>query len=402
MADQGKLDNGLLNLVRAGWSTYTAARFPRELSGVVAGYVDLEGDEVGLSSVLVVAVFDDDEHVDKIVTGELISPEYAPVQPVPFLRIPFIVPVPTVINGPTTVRVQLFCRSKLTESLVFDRRTAGGPDYEIQFSVPSPPVDDNLGAPPNRPESGVPHSSPSWITRCIEKALDEWQAGDHESAMLFAVVAVDGTARRKFPGIGSKRRFTDLIRDNALVFERFGSPGLDVAAPRFEDGGGGIRPTAADHPDIADILYSIHRCSYAHGDDVPAGFVLIDEPACRIGLDRPGLSIELPKMAIIGLLAVCVLEPANADLRVRDGYELSWTPPGDNNPEPLRMPLNQWFGRRAEFLDYQAQFGRNRVTIQPGREWQVMVEEGVGSVTFTYPDPETSGSSSGEGDGIAP
>ena len=408
MADQGVPENGLLNLARAGWSTYNAYQLPGELSGVVAGCVVYDDDDLGLPSVLIVSVLDDVGHVATITTGIQITPEIEPVESVAPKRVPFAVPVPTRIAAPTTVRVQLFCRPQLVaeETFAFDLRTAGEPDYEIRFAVPLPPcVDDNAGEPINNPGVGALHPRPSWVARCMEKALEEWQAGDHESSMLFATVAVDGTARRAYPDQrSSRRRFTDLIRKNALVFERFGAPLLDVAGSRFENAGGIVRPTAGDYPDIADIIYSIHRCSYAHGDDVPAGFFLTEEVAFRIGLDDPGpgVSVELPKKAIIGLLAVCLLEPANADLRVRDdGFELSWTPPGDGEPEPLHMMLNQWFGRRDDFLEHQSHYGRSRVTIQPGREWQVMIEEGGGIVRITHPDPDDASGPEG-GSGVAP
>jgi hypothetical protein len=55
------------------------------------------------------------------------------------------------------------------------------------------------------------------VGRSVTKAIDEFEAGDLESAMLHACNAVDGTAMKSLPSItGSNLRFTTLLRNNYL------------------------------------------------------------------------------------------------------------------------------------------------------------------------------------------
>lgn len=51
----------------------------------------------------------------------------------------------------------------------------------------------------------------------VRKAIDDWQAGEFESAMLHACNAVDGTAKKIYPNLGSNARFTKLLRDSYSI-----------------------------------------------------------------------------------------------------------------------------------------------------------------------------------------
>ena len=69
-------------------------------------------------------------------------------------------------------------------------------------------------------------------------------------------------------------------------------------------------------PDIADVIYSIHRCTHGHGDELPNGFELLPDAAgparfTRMSIERGKL--RLSDRAIFGLLAIAVLSGANTD-----------------------------------------------------------------------------------------
>ena len=150
------------------------------------------------------------------------------------------------------------------------------------------------------------------VGKSVRKSIDEWSSGDFDSAMLHACNAVDGTARAVHPKLGNKLRFTRLLRDNYFILGPMSVPGIDLVATRFPIS---VKsPTTPDRqPDLADLVYGIHRCAHAHGDDLPGGFELLSDAAgpprvTRVEIERG--KVQLSDRVIFGLLAVAVLSPA--------------------------------------------------------------------------------------------
>jgi hypothetical protein len=177
----------------------------------------------------------------------------------------------------------------------------------------------------------------------VRRAIDDWTQGEFDSAMLHACNAIDGTASKRYPQEGSNARFTRLIRENYSIFGPMGAPGIDVVATRW--------PVMLERPkapgggaDIADVIYGVHRCSHGHGDELPDGFELLPDAAgpdrhTRMKIERG--KVRLSDRVIFGLLAVAVLSPENADQNVPDDYYLTYA--GE------RLPINEWWGRAADF-----------------------------------------------------
>ena len=123
------------------------------------------------------------------------------------------------------------------------------------------------------------------IGKSIQKAIDEWESGDFESAMLHACNAVDGTARKLYPSFGNNAGFTRLLRENYNILGPMGAPGINLEETRFPVRV--ERPKAAGGmPDIADVIYGIHRCSHGHVDELPDGFDLLPDAAGPAGRTR--------------------------------------------------------------------------------------------------------------------
>lgn len=184
------------------------------------------------------------------------------------------------------------------------------------------------------------------IEKSIQKAFDEFIAGDAESAMLHASNAVDGTAAKAYPAKGSNLRFTTFLRDNYAILGPMGCPGFDLENQRFAVKV--ERPKApGGKPDLADIIYGVHRCSHGHGQDLPDGFELVADAAGPSGLTRiffngPG-KVQLSDRLIFGLLAVVIMSPLNANLRLPDGYYLTF------GRQRVEMFVNDWWGRAKDF-----------------------------------------------------
>jgi hypothetical protein len=183
------------------------------------------------------------------------------------------------------------------------------------------------------------------IGNSVRKAIDDYEDGEIDAAMLHACNAIDGTAAKTHPEIKSNNeRFTTLIRDNYFVLEPMAAPGVNIDDTRF--------PVKVEHPkapggvpDFADIIYGVHRCSHGHGEALPGGFELLHDAAGQPGYTRMQIKKEAPGMGrvrfsdrvIFGLLAVAILSPANADQQVPDGYHLTF------GRQPVRLEINDWW-----------------------------------------------------------
>ncbi len=182
------------------------------------------------------------------------------------------------------------------------------------------------------------------VGRSVTKTIDEIGGGDLESAMLHACNAIDGTASKALPQeSSSNKRFTDFLRSNYIILGAMGMPGIQLNESRFP-----VRlakPKApGGKPDLADVLYGVHRCSHGHGSEMPEGFEL-----CRdfgSGSNNTTLQIEkgriqLSDRILFGLLAVAVMAPENTRQRSSAGYHVTLA--GEI------YEINDWWGKRAQF-----------------------------------------------------
>ena len=143
------------------------------------------------------------------------------------------------------------------------------------------------------------------VGNSVRKAIEDWESGDHESAMLHACNAIDGTAKKLYPKRGSDARFTKLLRDCYSILGPMGMPGIDLVETCF--------PVAVDRPkapggkpDLADVVYGVHRCTHGHGDELPGGFALIPDtagPARHTRVEVVKGAIRLSDRIIFGLIA---------------------------------------------------------------------------------------------------
>lgn len=182
------------------------------------------------------------------------------------------------------------------------------------------------------------------VGNSVRKSIDDWESGEHDSAMLHACNAIDGTAKKVYPTLGSNARFTKLLRENYAILGPMGMPGINLVETRFPVNV--ERPKATGgKPDLADVIYGIHRCSHGHGDELPDGFELIHDargPARQTRVEVVKGAIRLSDRIIFGLIAVAVLSPVNKGQAVPDGYYLTF---GASE----KLIINEWWGRASDF-----------------------------------------------------
>lgn len=202
------------------------------------------------------------------------------------------------------------------------------------------------------------------VGNSVRKAIDEWAATESESAMLHACNAVDGTAKKVYPKLGTNARFTQLLRDNYAILGPMGCPGINLNQTRFPVKVN--RPKApGGKPDLADVIYGIHRCSHGHGDELPDGFSLF--PDARSATNHTTVHIEkgtiqLSDRVIFGLVAVAVMCPANKDQSVPPGYHLTF------GKTAQKLMINDWWGRSADFPAIAASEPMPSITLD-FKEW---------------------------------
>lgn len=182
------------------------------------------------------------------------------------------------------------------------------------------------------------------IGESIRKSIDDHLAGDTNFAMLHACNAIDGTAKKAYPSIGgSNLRFTTLLRDSYEILGPMGAPGfnmdtrwpVELAKPKAVGG----------TPDIADVIYGVHRCSHGHGEDLPDGFELLADASGPANVTRLNVEqgkVQLSDRMIFALLSVAVLAEENRDQKVPDGYFLTYS--------TTKIYINDWWGRKDDFL----------------------------------------------------
>lgn len=181
-------------------------------------------------------------------------------------------------------------------------------------------------------------------------------ADEIDSSMLHACNAVDGTAAKMYPPtLGSQKCLTRLLRDNYAVIEAMSLGGVNLDETRFPVPV--RRVTTGDgHPDMADVIYSIHRCSHGRGDELPDGFDLVpseNAPGHVSVLIEKG-KLRLTDKLIWGLLAVAVLEPVNVG-QAAPGYSLALL--------DHEIVIDEWWGRGDDFRMLAAQHPMPRVKL---------------------------------------
>ncbi len=157
----------------------------------------------------------------------------------------------------------------------------------------------------------------------VKQALDRWERKDWDGAMGYACAAVDETGRKRYPSVGVGTRFRAVIRDSLDILGVLATPGVDLQESRFPVA---VRSDLPDQrPDIADVVYGIHRFSHDHADELPEGFELTPYVAgktvLRIALDG---KVQLTSPTVIGLLAIAVFAPENKGESIPSSYQLSW------------------------------------------------------------------------------
>jgi hypothetical protein len=199
------------------------------------------------------------------------------------------------------------------------------------------------------------------ISDHIRYSLDACGTGDLEKAMLFACLAVDGTAKKMYPHIDRVgQRFKKFIVEYIEIIELMhGGLDLQETVFPFKDSKGkiGIK--------FEDIVYEKFRCNLAHGNELPDGYgvtVQMKNGMQQFLIDVEKQSMTLPESAIYALGLSCVLAPTNSDQNI--GNNLYYYRDGINH-----YVVDRWWGMvecARKIMDFK---GQTRVKIDFSNVW---------------------------------
>lgn len=149
----------------------------------------------------------------------------------------------------------------------------------------------------------------------IKHSLDACDSRELDKAILFACIAVDGTAKKMYPAIPQVgERFRKFITDHIDVIElMYGGIDLKNTIFPFKNSKGKVGVK------FEDIVYEKFRCSLAHGNELPEGYgitVKLADGIQQFGIDIEHQSMTLPESAIFALGLPCVLAPVNTDQKI--------------------------------------------------------------------------------------
>jgi hypothetical protein len=183
-------------------------------------------------------------------------------------------------------------------------------------------------------------------------AIDDAGAGKFDAAFLHACTAIDQTAKRLYP---SERtvgiRYVACLREYYWIIEPMIGSGIDLTTC-FSN----MRLGDNHSPDLADVVYKIFRCSYAHGDEAPASYSVIPTAGpfgSRWVLEHGEL--HMPDRITWALLAVVVFSKVNAREKSDGAYYLSL---GHD-----QFTICNWWGREDDFRPVAARYNQTRVKL---------------------------------------
>ena len=220
------------------------------------------------------------------------------------------------------------------------------------------------------------------VGRSVSKAIADRLMGDMEPAMLHACNAVDGTAKKMYPNMGVGARFRKLLRESYAGILEPMAPGVNLEKTVFPIPISGATGPGG-HPDVADILYAIHRCHHGHGDALPGGYELIPdtttEPA-RTTM-KPGLGpngdwvVHLSDRILYGMAAVALLAPVKRR-------------PGPSRQRPSDLELDS---RRTSASGWTTAGGAGQPNSRPSRRWTGTGSASPSTLVTTCPRPSRNG-----------
>lgn len=186
--------------------------------------------------------------------------------------------------------------------------------------------------------------------------MQQWR-----QAMWHATAALAETAAKRNPTLDPAARFKKTVRDDVDVFGAMAGAEIDFVSSRLPV------PVESDQydrrPDIADVLYAVHR--YLHDDEaaMPAGCEIVPHAEGVPLFDIHSGRLWMRASAALGLLAIAVFSPENKGEVIPGNYHLGW--------KQQIFHVVGWWGWRDHFREIVRNEAVPRYELDFGAEWEV-------------------------------
>ena len=193
----------------------------------------------------------------------------------------------------------------------------------------------------------------------VQASLDHWSVGDWRSALWHATAALDETAAKRYPVLGPSPRFKRMLRDDVDIFAAMTAPDINFVESRFPV------PVSSDlpdrRPDIADVLYAVHR--YLHEDEnaMLAGCEITPHADGCVDVRNRSGRLRLRGSAVLGLLGIAVFSAENKGELIPEPYTLGW--------REHVFHISGWWGWQNHFRDIVSLTPIPKYTLDFAEEW---------------------------------
>ena len=177
------------------------------------------------------------------------------------------------------------------------------------------------------------------LSKHVLSSLDNWDANRKDFALMDACFALEGTARNLCGKETANRAdYKNCIRHYFWILERMGDLGINLGETKFDN----VNIDGVQNPDIADVIYHIFRCNFAHCKDVPPNFELMPNSSdVHVKILKDGFQVR--ENIIFGLLAISVFSQVNKGNITEGSHYLFW--------RSHHFQIKDWWGKEKAFKD---------------------------------------------------
>ena len=157
------------------------------------------------------------------------------------------------------------------------------------------------------------------VSKRIAEAIDKMVAGDAESALISASIAVDATASQVYPTKRNNQAYKDWLHDNLTLITKVGMGNVSIENIHLAYSHCDLLPDDEGLCSIEQIIYHVVRCGLLHKAKLPDTLKFSSEGAIKI----EGNTLILGSSLIYGLIVAVIVCPVNAKERTPDNYSIT-------------------------------------------------------------------------------
>ena len=178
------------------------------------------------------------------------------------------------------------------------------------------------------------------ISKRIAEAIDRMCAGDAESALIPACIAVAATSHQVYPTKSDNQSYKDWLHDNLALITRVGMGNVSIANFYLKYKHPDLKPDNNDYCSLEQILYHVVRCGLIHNAELPSTIKFTSEGVIKI--DNDGI-LTLGSSLIYGLIVAVIVCPVNAGGKIPADYSIIVA--------GKTLPLNRLWGNKATLFN---------------------------------------------------